>query len=110
MTTTCDLSAPGETWLPAAVPPEPAGLRASLQALALDHPAAAVGAAADRVAGALAEAAAGEVVCLCIGPAALRSAARSYKREIWLWVMGERRWEQTAESIVGRAARRATAA
>jgi hypothetical protein len=30
----------------------------------------------------------------------------SYGREIWLWIIGERRWEQCMEGLVGRVARR----
>jgi hypothetical protein len=30
----------------------------------------------------------------------------SYGREIWLWIIGERRWEQCIEGLVGRVARR----
>ena len=30
----------------------------------------------------------------------------SYGREIWLWIIGERRWEQCVEGLVGRVARR----
>ena len=30
----------------------------------------------------------------------------SYGREIWLWIIGDRRWEQCVEGLVGRVARR----
>jgi hypothetical protein len=30
----------------------------------------------------------------------------SYGREIWLWIIGERRWEQCVEGLVGRVSRR----
>ena len=30
----------------------------------------------------------------------------SYGRELWLWIIGERRWEQCVEGLVGRVARR----
>jgi hypothetical protein len=29
-----------------------------------------------------------------------------YRREVWLWLMGERRWEQFVEGLGGRVARR----
>jgi hypothetical protein len=30
----------------------------------------------------------------------------TYGREIWLWIMGERRWEQCIEGLAGRVSRR----
>jgi hypothetical protein len=30
----------------------------------------------------------------------------SYGREIWFWIIGERRWEQCVEGLAGRVARR----
>jgi len=30
----------------------------------------------------------------------------SYGREIWLWIIGDRQWEQCIEGLAGRAARR----
>jgi hypothetical protein len=32
--------------------------------------------------------------------------AESYGRELWLWIIGERLWEQCVEGLVGRVARR----
>lgn len=31
---------------------------------------------------------------------------RSYRRELWYWVLGERRWEQAAQGLAGRLVRR----
>jgi hypothetical protein len=92
------------------VPPEPVELLEELRTVALADPGAVAGYAPARVAAVLAGEGPAELTCLGIRPDALRVAAHSYRREIWLWVMGERRWGPTAESILGRAARRTPAA
>ncbi len=30
----------------------------------------------------------------------------SYRREVWLWLMGERTWDQCVSGLAGRVARR----
>jgi hypothetical protein len=30
----------------------------------------------------------------------------SYRRELWLWLMGERQWDQCVSGLAGRVARR----
>jgi hypothetical protein len=38
--------------------------------------------------------------------ALLASVVRGYRLELWLWVVGERRWEQVLDGLAGRVARR----
>jgi hypothetical protein len=38
--------------------------------------------------------------------AGLLEIVREYRRELWLWAMGERRWNQAAEGLAGRVRRR----
>jgi hypothetical protein len=91
-----------------AVPPEPAGLRARTRALARRDPAA----AAERLAR-------GEWITRPLwrswgpaleragmGRALLRRIAADDRRELWLWVMGERTWAQCADGLLGRVRRR----
>jgi hypothetical protein len=91
-----------------APPPEPSGLRARTRALAEQDPAAAAGRLAR-----------GEWITRplwrCWGPALqragmdrrrLRQIAVDYRRELWLWVMGERTWAQCADGLLGRVRRR----
>jgi hypothetical protein len=35
---------------------------------------------------------------------------RSYQRELWLWLVGERRWDQCSSGLLGRLARRGVCA
>ena len=91
-----------------ALPPEPAALRRRTRALAERDPAAAAG-RLDR----------GEWITRPLwrawGPALqragmsrawLREIAADYRRELWLWVMGERTWAQCADGLLGRVRRR----
>jgi hypothetical protein len=50
-----------------------------------------------------------------LGPAGasfndVRRATSDYRREVWLWVAGERTWSQMAEGLAGRVDRRLRAA
>jgi hypothetical protein len=36
----------------------------------------------------------------------LEAACKSHERELWLWLVGERRWQQCVEGLSGRLARR----
>jgi hypothetical protein len=49
-----------------------------------------------------------ERMALCDGEPErfVEAACRSYERELWLWLVGERRWQQCAEGLSGRLARR----
>ena len=89
--------------------PEPAGLREQLLALALECPGAA-GEIAERLGSALADAWRDHLACAGVPPEALLAAAQGSPRELRLWVVGERRWRPTAESLFGRAVRRSAAA
>ena len=87
---------------------EPAGLRDRLLDLLLEDRAAASEVAA--VAGeAIAAAWSGDLRARGLDAGVLRAAVHGYVRELRLWVMGERRWEPTAEALLERAARRAAA-
>ncbi len=114
MTTTCSTWVAPEVPVSGAVPPEPTELRDGLRALALDSPPATTTAAqleaASQVAALLAAAVPTELEARGIEPETLGVAAASLRREIWLWVVGERRWAPTVESVIGRAARRSPAA
>jgi hypothetical protein len=41
---------------------------------------------------------------------AFEAAVRAYRRELWFWVLGERRWEQAVEGLAGRLLRRTAGA
>ena len=70
-----------------AVPPEPAELRARTRALAEQDPASAI-------------------ALLGEGEWILDQLWERWGRELWLWVMGERTWEQCAGGLLGRVRRR----
>jgi len=38
----------------------------------------------------------------------LAAVAAGYRRELWLWLVGERTWEQASEGLAGRVGRRLT--
>ena len=91
---------------------EPAGLRDELYELALVDSALARREAAPRLGAWIVDSLAGEAdsgPCRSQLEVAIRAASASSTREIWLWVMGERRWEPTAAAMLGRAARRMAA-
>lgn len=41
-----------------------------------------------------------------LGDADVRAICRGYERELWLWLVGERTWEQCADGLLGRVLRR----
>lgn len=86
--------------------PEPAGMREELLALTLERPGAG-DELAERLGRALAEAWREELACAGVPAAALLAAATGWSRELRLWVVGERRWQPTAESLFARVLRRA---
>jgi hypothetical protein len=90
------------------LPPEPAELRARTRALAVRDPAGVADllGRGDWVA---------DPLWRCWGPALrragmgsdqLRRIAVDYRRELWLWVMGERTWAQCVAGLLGRVRRR----
>jgi hypothetical protein len=89
--------------------PEPAGLREELLALALDRPGAGAE-VAERLGRVLADEWREELACAGVPAEALLAAAAGWPRELRLWVVGERRWQPTAESLFARALRRMASA
>jgi hypothetical protein len=93
------------------VPPEPGELRASTRTLAQQDPAAAIAllGGGDWVLDPLWAAWGAALEPAGMSRERLRQIAVEYRRELWLWVMGERTWEQCAGGLLGRVRRRATA-
>jgi hypothetical protein len=91
-----------------AVPPEPAELRARTRALAEQDPAGAIAllGGGEWILDQLWERWGGELERWGMGRERLRQIAVDYRRELWLWVMGERTWEQCAGGLLGRVERR----
>ncbi len=91
-----------------AVPPEPAELRARTRALAEQDPAGAIALLGEGewILDQLWERWGGELERSGMGRERLRQIAVGYRRELWLWVMGERTWEQCAGGLLGRVRRR----
>jgi hypothetical protein len=90
-----------------AVLDEPLGLLAELRSGAKDRPAAArataPGLLADRAIALWRD----QLGALGIPPEVVRHAFETCRREIWLWVDGDRRWEQLATHLALRVVRRA---
>jgi hypothetical protein len=90
--------------------PEPrldaVALRFELRTLVATDPAAAARELPARIAAALWDDWRRDLEALGVGSADLKAAAGDFRRELWLWVMGERTWAQTASSLAGRAERR----
>src|ERR687888_617128 len=91
-----------------AVPPEPAELRARTRALAERDPAGAIALLGEGewILDQLWERWGRELERWGMGRERLRQIAVDYRRELWLWVMGERTWEQCAGGLLGRVRRR----
>ena len=88
------------------VPPnEPAPVLARLRRLAREDPAEARAVAPERLAAALGEAWHRSLGLVGASPADLRAVFEGANREIWLWVMGNRTWEQLVQHLAGRAER-----
>jgi hypothetical protein len=92
------------------VPPEPAELRARTRTLAEQDPAAASAllGGGEWITGLLWERWGPALEPAGLGRGWLRQVAVDYRRELWLWVMGERTWEQCAGGLLGRVRRRAS--
>jgi hypothetical protein len=91
-----------------ALPPEPVDLRARTRKLAEQDPAAALAMLGEGewILGRLWERWGGALGPVGIGRERLRQIAVDYRRELWLWVMGERTWDQCAGGLLGRVRRR----
>jgi hypothetical protein len=90
------------------LPPEPTELRARTRALAEQDPARATAllGRGEWILDPLWERWGGALERSGIGRERLRQIAVDYRRELWLWVMGERTWEQCAGGLLGRVRRR----
>lgn len=90
------------------VPEEPARLRAATRGLAEQHPeqAAARLAEGDWLAGWLWRRWGPELRKRGLRRRDFVAIAAGYQRELWLWVMGERTWQQAASGLRGRVVRR----
>ena len=91
-----------------AVPPEPTELRARTRDLAEQDPARAIALLGEGewILGQLWERWGTALEPVGIGRERLRQIAVDYRRELWLWVMGERTWDQCAGGLLGRVQRR----
>jgi hypothetical protein len=90
-----------------ALPAEPAQLLGELRELALEAPLL----ARDEVVRVLAKRLwrrwRTELAPLGLSSAGFRDDVAAYRRELWLWVVGERTWEQAIGGLAGRVSRRA---
>ena len=95
-----------------ALPLEPTGLRAHTRAQADQDPAGAGAllAQGEWIAGPLWQVWGRALEQAGIGRERLVQIAVDYRRELWLWVMGERTWTQCASGLRGRVLRRLPAA
>ena len=83
-------------------PPEPEGLRTELRLAVAEAP----DAAHDLVAGALCDHAGSWPVLAGVDGDLLRRVAEGCRYEAFLWVMGDRRWSQLVDTLLGRIERR----
>lgn len=84
------------------VPPDPEDLRATLRRVATEAP----DEAHERIADALCDHLAGTWGTDIAHPALVRQVVESCRYESYLWVMGDRRWSQLADTLIGRLQRR----
>ncbi len=90
-----------------AVPDEPGRLAGELHLLALDAPAMARDEMVVVLAARLWRTWRADLLPLGWSRARLTLELADYRRELWLWAIGERRWEPTIDALAGRVARRA---
>ena len=90
------------------VPEEPVELRQETRALAQEAPerAAALLEDGEWIAGPLWERWGPALQAAGMGRARFLRVVAGYRRELWLWVMGERTWAQSAGGLAGRVRRR----
>ena len=88
--------------------PEPASLRDSTRAAVLDNPQDWDRLSADGtwIARPMWDLAAPELAERGLSQEGLALAARGYRLELWLWLMGERTWPHCVQGLIGRAERR----
>ena len=90
------------------VPVEPVDLLEALRAEAASDPAAARAELPERVAAYAFDAWGPALEARGLDRAAVVEVARAFGRELWLWIAGERTWEQSGTALAGRLARRAS--
>jgi hypothetical protein len=90
------------------LPPEPAELRAETRALIENSPEEGIRLVNDArfIADLLWEEWGAELEGACMGYERFLQITRGYAGEIWLWVMGERPWDQCVAGLAGRLLRR----
>jgi hypothetical protein len=86
---------------------EPVGLLTELRAVALREPAAARSAAPIELSAYARSVWADQLEGLGVAPAVVTHVFATFRREIWLWLEGDRRWDQLAGHLAARVARRA---
>ncbi|HTW99111.1 MAG TPA: hypothetical protein VMD59_10055 [Acidimicrobiales bacterium] len=90
-----------------ATPAEPAQLLAELRDLALEAPLLARDEVARLLAKRLWRAWRAELAPFGATAVSFRDDVAAYRRELWLWAVGERAWAQALEGLAGREVRRA---
>ena len=90
-----------------AIPAEPAQLRVELRELALEAPLVARDELVRVLATRLWRRWRAELAPRGMSPAWFRDEVGAYRRELWLWAIGERRWDQSIGGLAGRVGRRA---
>jgi hypothetical protein len=86
---------------------EPFDLLTALRAVALREPAAARSAAPIELAEYAMTIWADQLEGLGVSPAVVTHVFTSFRREIWLWLEGDRRWDQLSGHLAARVVRRA---
>ena len=87
---------------------EPVDVLSELRALVASEPAAARSAAPRLLAAYAIEVWADQLEGLDVPPAVVTHAFETFRREIWLWLEGDRRWDQLAGHLGARVLRRAS--
>jgi hypothetical protein len=86
---------------------EPMEVLAELRAIAAAEPAAARSAAPGKLAAYAVDIWADQLEGLGVSPSVVTHAFVTIRREIWLWLEGDRRWDQLAGHLAARVLRRA---
>lgn len=86
---------------------EPLEVKAELRVILATEPAAARAAAPRMLASHALESWAEQLEALAVSPAVVTHAFETSRREIWLWLAGDRRWDQLARHLGARVLRRA---
>ena len=87
---------------------EPVDVLSELRAILATEPAAARSAAPGLLAGYAVDVWSDQLAALGVPPAVVTHAFETFRREIWLWLEGDRRWDQLAGHLGARVLRRAS--